>query len=120
MSSPTGTVTRTYFDKQERRRLGWLLWALIPLLVLATAALFGAMSRGRVALAVEDRVNQREGPERRQLGRRRFAGACLDWTERRPHLNGVLGAAITARTPSGLQTSAYRPQISGRCARDLR
>jgi DNA-binding transcriptional ArsR family regulator len=29
--------------------------------------------------------------------RRRFAGACLDWTQRRPHLNGALGAAITAR-----------------------
>jgi hypothetical protein len=29
--------------------------------------------------------------------RRMFAGACLDWTERRPHLNGALGAAITAR-----------------------
>ncbi|GAA4616040.1 winged helix-turn-helix domain-containing protein [Actinoallomurus liliacearum] len=30
-------------------------------------------------------------------GRRRFAGHCLDWTERRPHLNGALGAALTAR-----------------------
>jgi DNA-binding transcriptional ArsR family regulator len=29
--------------------------------------------------------------------RRRFAGHCLDWTERRPHLNGALGAAITDR-----------------------
>jgi len=29
--------------------------------------------------------------------RRRFAGACLDWTERKPHLNGALGAAITVR-----------------------
>jgi DNA-binding transcriptional ArsR family regulator len=29
--------------------------------------------------------------------RRRFAGACLDWTQRRPHLNGALGAAVTAR-----------------------
>jgi len=29
--------------------------------------------------------------------RRRFAGSCLDWTQRRPHLNGALGAAITAR-----------------------
>jgi DNA-binding transcriptional ArsR family regulator len=29
--------------------------------------------------------------------RRRFAGPCLDWTQRRPHLNGSLGAAITAR-----------------------
>jgi DNA-binding transcriptional ArsR family regulator len=29
--------------------------------------------------------------------RRRFAGACLDWTQRRPHLGGGLAAAITAR-----------------------
>jgi len=29
--------------------------------------------------------------------RRCFAGACLDWTERKPHLNGALGSAITAR-----------------------
>ena len=29
--------------------------------------------------------------------RRRFAGACMDWTERKPHLNGALGAAVTAR-----------------------
>lgn len=34
----TGTVTRTYFDKQERRRLGWLLWALVPLLFLGPLA----------------------------------------------------------------------------------
>ena len=26
--------------------------------------------------------------------RRRFATACLDWTERRPHLGGALGARI--------------------------
>jgi len=24
------TVTRTYFDKQERRRLGWFLWIIVP------------------------------------------------------------------------------------------
>jgi DNA-binding transcriptional ArsR family regulator len=29
--------------------------------------------------------------------RRKFAGACLDWTQRRPHLNGALGAAMTSR-----------------------
>lgn len=29
--------------------------------------------------------------------RRRFAWHCLDWTERRPHLNGALGAALTNR-----------------------
>lgn len=34
----TGTVTRTYFDKHERRRLGWLLWALIPLLFIGPLA----------------------------------------------------------------------------------
>ena len=29
--------------------------------------------------------------------RRSFAGECIDWTQRRGHLNGALGAAITAR-----------------------
>jgi DNA-binding transcriptional ArsR family regulator len=29
--------------------------------------------------------------------RRRFAAECLDWTERRPHLSGALGAALLAR-----------------------
>jgi DNA-binding transcriptional ArsR family regulator len=32
-----------------------------------------------------------------ERSRRRFAGACLDWTERKPHLNGALGAAMTER-----------------------
>lgn len=35
----TGTFTRTYFDRQERRRLGWLLWALVPLLFLGPLAI---------------------------------------------------------------------------------
>jgi DNA-binding transcriptional ArsR family regulator len=30
-------------------------------------------------------------------GGRKFAGACLDWTQRRSHLNGALAAAITGR-----------------------
>ena len=29
--------------------------------------------------------------------RRRFAGECIDWTQRRGHLNGALAAAITDR-----------------------
>jgi hypothetical protein len=29
-----------------------------------------------------------------QATRRRFAFACLDWSERRPHLGGALGAAV--------------------------
>ena len=28
--------------------------------------------------------------------RRRFAGSCIDWTQRRGHLNGALAAAITS------------------------
>jgi DNA-binding transcriptional ArsR family regulator len=32
-----------------------------------------------------------------RASRRRFAGPCLDWTQRRPHLGGALAAGITAR-----------------------
>jgi DNA-binding transcriptional ArsR family regulator len=32
-----------------------------------------------------------------QTARRSFARACLDWSERRPHLAGALGAALAAR-----------------------
>jgi hypothetical protein len=34
--------------------------------------------------------------ETAQRARRMFAFGCLDWTERRPHLGGALGAAILA------------------------
>jgi hypothetical protein len=33
----------------------------------------------------------------RRSARRRFCRLCLDWTERRPHIAGALGAAITKR-----------------------
>jgi DNA-binding transcriptional ArsR family regulator len=33
----------------------------------------------------------------RRSSRRHFCRLCLDWTERRPHIAGVLGAAITKR-----------------------
>jgi DNA-binding transcriptional ArsR family regulator len=32
-----------------------------------------------------------------KVGRRPFAKACLDWSERRPHLAGALGAALLGR-----------------------
>jgi DNA-binding transcriptional ArsR family regulator len=32
--------------------------------------------------------------EATQALRRRFASACLDWSERRPHIGGALGAAV--------------------------
>ncbi len=31
------TATRTYFDKEERRKLGWLLWIPVPLLLVGPA-----------------------------------------------------------------------------------
>jgi len=31
------TVTRTYFDKQQRARLGWLLWTVVPLMLIGPA-----------------------------------------------------------------------------------
>lgn len=34
---------------------------------------------------------------RRGSSRRRFCRLCLDWTERRPHIAGAVGAAITRR-----------------------
>ncbi len=33
--------------------------------------------------------------------RRRFAGSCLDWTERREHLNGALAAALATALVDG-------------------
>ncbi len=33
--------------------------------------------------------------------RRQFATACLDWTERRPHLGGALGAEVLAALQAG-------------------
>jgi hypothetical protein len=44
--------------------------------------------------------------------RRRFACTCLDWSERRPHLGGALGAALldSWRTQGWIETTA-RPRI---------
>jgi DNA-binding transcriptional ArsR family regulator len=36
-----------------------------------------------------------------QGGRRKFARRCLDWTERKPHLAGALGAALFDRMLAG-------------------
>jgi hypothetical protein len=43
--------------------------------------------------------------------RRRFAPECLDWTERRAHLGGALGAAITGVL---LERGWYRPGTTPR------
>lgn len=56
--------------------------------------------------------------ETARASRRRFATACLDWTERRPHLGGALGAAVLGalrargyvrRNPGGRAMRIVRP-----------
>src|SRR5690349_9787610 len=37
------------------------------------------------------------GLARAQAGRRFFCRPCLDWTERRPHIGGAVGAALATR-----------------------
>jgi DNA-binding transcriptional ArsR family regulator len=67
------------------------------------------------ARALERRRVNLEGA---RASRRQFATACLDWTERRPHLGGALGAAILAalrargyvrRDPPGRAVTIARP-----------
>ena len=53
--------------------------------------------------------------------RRMFAFGCLDWTERRPHLGGALGAAIldalelagVVRREEGSRAVSLREPVSG-------
>jgi hypothetical protein len=73
----------------------------------AGTALFAAMCEHGY-LDADSCLPTQEGERRLELveiefarlrtAKRRTAGACLDWTERRPHLNGALGAAILRRT----------------------
>ena len=46
--------------------------------------------------------------------RRRFACACLDWSERRPHLGGALGAALLA---VALKKAWVAPELDSRALR---
>jgi DNA-binding transcriptional ArsR family regulator len=46
--------------------------------------------------------------------RRRFAFACLDWSERRPHLGGALGAALLA---AALEHRWVARELDDRCLR---
>jgi DNA-binding transcriptional ArsR family regulator len=56
----------------------------------------GSRSAGYSLTEVGERHLSEEGVdvEKVRALRRRFAFACLDWSERRPHLGGALGAAI--------------------------
>ncbi|MGH7916791.1 MAG: ArsR/SmtB family transcription factor [Candidatus Binataceae bacterium] len=59
----------------QRSRQGWLTLELGP----EAGSVFGKLAIDLTAVARE---------------RRKFATACLDWTERRPHLGGALGAEL--------------------------
>lgn len=61
-------------------------------LLLARGQSYRTTARGEAWLA--DLGVDATGLER---GRRPFARGCLDWSERRPHLGGALGAALLSR-----------------------
>lgn len=61
----------------------------------APAASRGTLELGPAAAEVFGAFGIDLAAARRE--RRKFATACLDWTERRPHLGGALGAALWAR-----------------------
>jgi hypothetical protein len=59
--------------------------------LLGTESGFALTERGRVWLESEVGATLGSG------GRRPLVRACLDWTERRPHLAGAAGAALCQR-----------------------
>ena len=60
-----------------------------------TDAVPGPVALGPSAEAVVGALGVELAPVRH--ARRQLAASCLDWTERRPHLSGALGAAIWSR-----------------------
>jgi DNA-binding transcriptional ArsR family regulator len=66
------------------RSLGWLSAPAAPDENLYDVTRIGAQALEALGLDVEAA----------RARRRRFACACLDWSERRPHLGGALGAAL--------------------------
>ncbi|MBF8190282.1 helix-turn-helix transcriptional regulator [Nonomuraea sp. K274] len=78
---------RTCYDHLAGRAGVWLLDRLRDGGHYASGELTGAGERLLTGLGVD--VASARG------SRRRFAPECLDWTERRSHLGGALGAAVT-------------------------
>ncbi|MES2899086.1 MAG: ArsR family transcriptional regulator [Pseudomonadota bacterium] len=78
-----GTVGVALFDHMDRQ--GWLLTLPEP------QDGYQLSADGVVAM---EQLGLDLAPVRK--ARRRFACACLDWSERRPHLGGALGAALLA------------------------
>ncbi len=94
--SPPLVRARTCYDHLAGKLGVALFDALVARNALqAPAARKGAVALGPNAKAVFGGLGIDLAALRRE--RRQFATACLDWTERRPHLGGALGAAIWVR-----------------------
>ena len=80
-----------------------------------TRALYDLTPEGEAALRA--RGIDLDGARR---ARRRFAFGCLDWTERRPHLGGALGAAILSSLEAhgSLQRDAASRTVDTRASLD--
>jgi len=99
---------RTCYDHLAGRAGVGLLDALVRhgLLVSEKPQSFSRTGRGDTATATRFEVTGAGAKTLAPFGidvteirrsRRTFAGECIDWTQRRGHLNGALAAAITAR-----------------------
>jgi DNA-binding transcriptional ArsR family regulator len=87
---------RTCYDHLAGKLGVQLLGGLMVQDALARPGSEGAIDLGPDAARVFERLGV--DPSRAaQARRRRFAFACLDWTERRPHLGGALGAEVYRR-----------------------
>ncbi|KAB2341497.1 ArsR/SmtB family transcription factor [Actinomadura rudentiformis] len=103
--SPPVTV-RSLKQSRDARRLHTARTCYDHLAGEAGVALFAALVDSGLIESDEPEVTEK-GEERLgelgidvarlRKGRRRFAAYCLDWTERRPHLSGAVGAALTER-----------------------
>jgi len=89
-------IARTCYDHLAGRYGVALFDALIQQqAIAATSSHRGDVELGLHGEEVFGRLGLDLGAVRRE--RRRFAFACPDWTERRPHLGGALGAALWAQ-----------------------
>jgi DNA-binding transcriptional ArsR family regulator len=86
---------RTCYDHLAGRLGVALLEGLVREGAIASPGRGGVVDLGPRATAVFERLGVDVAEAAK--ARRRFAFACLDWTERRAHLGGALGAAVASR-----------------------
>jgi hypothetical protein len=109
-SKPTGTAhdysspdsecrsTRGRYDHLAGRLGVGIYGALVDAGALTpTSEVRGHVLLGPAAEEVFGELGISPGAVAEKSGRRRFAFACPDWTERLPHLGGALGAAVCER-----------------------